>query len=66
MNFKLFLDIAAVLGAVLAVIIGLFGFVPGMISANSSIAVLSGLILAVLIVAFVASVSIHLYRKHFK
>ena len=61
---KLFFDIAAALGALLAVIIGLFGFVPGMISTNSSIAVLAGLVLAVLIVAFVAAVSIHLYRKY--
>lgn len=61
---RLFLDIAAALGALLAVIIGLFGFVPGLISANSTIAVLAGLVLAVTIVAFVVAVSIHLYRKY--
>lgn len=61
-----FLDVAALIGIALVCVIGLFGFVPGLISAPSSFQNLMGLVIAVAIIALAVVVSMKLYRKYIK
>lgn len=63
---RLYFDIAAIIGGTLAGFIILFGFVPALMSAPSTLQNIFGLVLIVAIVSFLAVMAVTLYRKYLK